>query len=129
MEWVEELIQRLEKATNGILEIEIGGKKVVAQIGNDLIIFFKQNKDLLTRVGKETFRSFLILVNEKKNEEAFNLLLDKMTADDIILRMEMNASELCKLNELKEKFIVSLNKFLLNTLLPTTAKLLIAILI
>lgn len=129
MEWVEELIQRLEKATNGILEIEIGGKKVVAQIGNDLIIFFKQNKDLLTRVGKETFRSFLILVNEKKNEEAFNLLMDKMTADDIILRMEMNASELCKLNELKEKFIVSLNKFLLNTLLPTTAKLLIAILI
>ena len=129
MNWVEELIKRLEQAVNGVLRVEIGGQQIVAQITPDLISFFKSNRDLLVRVGKETFRSFLILISEKKEEQAFGLLLAKMEADDIILRMEMNAQELHELNVLKEKFISTLEKFLLNTLLPTVAKIIFALLI
>jgi len=129
MDWVEELIRRLEQAVNGILKVEIGGQQIVAQITPDLVAFFKSNRTLLIRVGKETFRSFLILISEKKEEKAFGLLLAKMDADDIILRMEMNADELHELNVLKETFLNTLQKFLLNTLLPTVAKVLFALLI
>jgi hypothetical protein len=129
MEWIEEFIARLEQATNGILKVEIGGQPVVAQISSDLIAFFKQNRALLVRVGKETFRSFLVLISERKEEQAFNLLLAKMDADDIILRMEMNAQELQQLNATKEEFLVVLRKFLVSTMLPMVAKVLFALLV
>ena len=127
--WVDEFVVRLEATANGILEVEIGGEKIVAQIGDDLVSFFKKSRALLARVGKSTFRSFLLLLSEKKQEQAFNLLLAKMDAEDIILRLEMNAEELKKYNDTRKDFYDALKKFALNTLLPTVAKALVGLLL
>jgi hypothetical protein len=89
----------------------------------------KNNKELLLRVGKDVFRSFLLLINEKRDEQAFGLLLAKMDADNIILRMEMNATSLSELNKNQETFIASLKKLISDTLLPITVKVLIGLLI
>lgn len=126
--WVEEFLARLEAATDGILNVEIGGQKIVAQIGKDLIQFFKTNKQILIRVGKSTFRSFLLLISEKKDEQAFNLLLGKMEAEDIILRMEQNAEILKEYNDNRHAFYEAMKKFTLGTLLPATAKVLFVLL-
>lgn len=129
MNWIEDFLQHLEAATNGILKVTINGETIQAKISKDLISFLKSNKDLLLRIGKDVFRSFLLLVSEKKNEQAFGLLLAKMDADNIILRMEMNAISLSELNKNKEDFIASLKKLMKDTLLPITVKVLVGLLI
>lgn len=127
--WVEEFVTRLEAATDGIINVEIGGEKIVAKIGDDLVDFFKKNKKLLVRVGKSTFRSFLLLLSEKKEEQAFNLLLAKMDAEDLILRMEQNADALKEYNDTRKDFYEALKKFSLNALAPTLARALVGLLI
>ena len=129
MDWVEEFLARLESATNGVLEVKIDGKKIAAKVGDDLSKFFKDNRKLLVRIGKDTFKSFLLLVYEKKNEEAFQLLLAKMSADEIILRMEQNASELKELNDRRDVFVNKLKSFATKTLLPTTVKLVLKLIL
>lgn len=127
--WVDEFLTRIEAAVDGVLEVEVGGQKIVAQIGDDLVKFFKGNRNLLLRVGKSTFRSFLLLLSEKKEEQAFNLLLAKMDAEDLILRMEQNAEAFQEFNDTRQEFYESLRKFALSTLLPTVAKALVGLLI
>ena len=104
MTWVDEFIVRLESAVDGIISVEIGGQKIVAEIGNDFSKFFKNNKKLLQRVGKSTFRSFLLLLSENKKEQAFYLLLAKMDAENIILRLEHNAEALKDYNDNRKEF-------------------------
>jgi hypothetical protein len=128
MTWVDELLSRLENAKDGILEVEVGGQKIVAEIGEDVLLFFKQNKAMLLRLGKDTFRSFLLLIHEKRDEEAFNLLLSKMNAEDIIARMEFNANQLGEYNDNRDKFIAAVKKFVVSALLPTIAKALFGLL-
>jgi len=127
--WVDEFLTRIEAAVDGVLEVEVGGEKIVAEIGDDLVKFFKGNRKLLLRVGKSTFRSFLLLLSEKKEEQAFNLLLAKMDAEDLILRMEQNADALQEYNDTRKDFYDALKKFALNTLVPTLAKALVGLLI
>jgi len=127
--WVDEFLTRIEAAVDGVLEIEVGGQKIVAEIGDDLVDFFKKSRKLLLRVGKSTFRSFLLLLSEKKEEQAFNLLLAKMDAEDLILRMEQNADALQEYNDNRKDFYDALKKFALNTLAPTLAKALVGLLI
>lgn len=127
--WVDNFLAHLDAATDGILSVKIGRTTVSARITKDLAEFFKDNKDLLSRVGKETFRSFLLLIHEKKDEQAFNLLLAKMDADDIILRMEINAQEMGKVNKTRSDFLESLKELVLNKLLPTAAKVLAVLLL
>lgn len=128
-DWVEEFVTRLETAVNGVLTAKIGGVEVAAVISDDLTEFFKKNKPLLRRVGKETFRSFLLLLHEKKDEQAFNLLLAKMDAEDIILRMEMNADALKEFNDLRKEFLESLKKFAVTTLTSVLGKVLVALIV
>lgn len=128
-DWVSQVIDRISTSVNGVIEVEIGGQKIVAVLGKDIVDFFKTNKTVLLRVGKDTFRSFLLLISEHKQEEAFNLLLIKMSADDIILRMEMNAQQLQQYNDDRDKFLAALEKFAKQTLLPLTIKVLIGLLL
>lgn len=128
MDWVEEFITKLEAATNGVLTARIGGVDVVATISDDLRKFFRDNKPLLRRVGKDAFRSFLLLLHEGKDEQAFNLLLGKMDAEEIILRMEQNAEVLKEYNSTRKDFLESLRKFGIS-MLPILCKVLIGILI
>lgn len=127
--WVDELVAKLDGATNGVLEVEVGGEKISAIIGTAAIQFFKDNKPLLIRLGKDLFKSFLLLLSEKKEEQAFNLILAKMDADAIIARMTMNASELHNLNNDHDQFIVALKKWALTALTQAATKILIGLLI
>lgn len=129
MDWVEEFLARLEAATDGVLNVEVGGQKIVAEIGDDLVDFFKKNKKLLIRVGKSTFRSFLLLLSEKQEEQAFNLLLAKMDAEDIILRLEMNAEALKEYNDTRHEFYDALRKFAWSAIVPALAKALVGLLL
>lgn len=129
MGWVNELVGRLDEAKDGILEVEVGGQKIVAKITQDFVSYFKENKKLLQRVGKRVFLNFLLLLNEKKQEQAFNLLLAHMTAQDIIQRLQNNAMSLAEQTKLTEEFHASMKKFAISTLTPTLIKLMIGLLV
>jgi hypothetical protein len=129
MEWIDEFIIRMETAVNGVLEIEVGGQKISAQILPEVVVYFKNNRTMFLAVGQSAFKSFLFLLAEKKQEEAFNVLLQNMSADDIIARMNFNADELAKANKLREDFIKSLKNFILKTLTPIAIKVLWGLLV
>jgi len=129
IEWVTQLVAKLETAKDGVLSVEIGGKPVVATFGPEVITFFKDNRVLLSRLGRETFANFLLLLNEKKEEQAFNLLLAKMEADEIIARMEMNAQVLHEYNTNKDLFVAAVKKWVVTSLCQTVLKVLIGLLI
>lgn len=127
--WVDEVVAKLDGATGGVLEVKIGDETVSAFIGAEVIDFFKSNKILLVRLGKDTFRSFLLLIHQKRDEEAFNLLLAKMEADQIIARMLMNAQQLQQVNDNNDKFVAALKKWAISALTQAATKLLIGLLL
>lgn len=127
--WVDDLITKLEGATNGILTAKIGDETVEAFLGEQVIQFFKANRPLLISLGRDAFRSFLLLINENKEEEAFNLLVSKMEADSIIARMRMNAAQLKDHNDRRDAFHAALKKFALDTLTKLAQKLIIGLLL
>jgi len=129
MTWVEEMITKMEIAVGGVMQIKIGDQFVVAQVSQDVVAYFKANKKLLEKVGKSVFRSFLLLINEKKQEQAFNLLLAKMDAEDIIARLEANNQSLDQETTTNEQFVHSVTDFALNKLAPTLIKVLIGLLL
>lgn len=126
LSWVDEIIAKLSAATDGILKIQIGDQTLEAYLGQEAIQFFKDNKAMLIRVGLDTFAQFLQLLSEKKNEQAFLVLLNKMDADDIIARMNMNADELKQRNDLHDQFIHALEIFFLHVLEGVAVKVLAA---
>ena len=126
--WVDALIAKLEATTNGVLNVEINGEKVSVVIGLEVIQYFKENKTLLVKVGQNTFCDILKLIQEKKNEQAFMLLLAQMDAEDLIARMSLNAAELKSYNDTRDKFMASLKKFLLSTLSSLASKVIIGLL-
>jgi len=129
MDWVEQLVAKLQFAPDGVLTVDMGDGKVTSvTITPDILQFFVTNKDLLARLGKDTFKAFLLLVNEKKQEQAFQLVLAQMTANDIIDRMNQNAGALQQANDDHDKFMAALWNFVLKTLAPAALKLVISLL-
>lgn len=128
-DWVNQLVVKLDGASGGVLEAEIGGQKVSAVLSAEVIKFFKENRLLLLSIGKDLFRAFLLLLSEKKEEQAFTLLLSKMEADAIIARMKMNASQLKKHNDDHDAFVAALKKWAIQTLTQAGTKLLVGLLL
>jgi len=129
MDWVDEFIARISVTTNDILEVDINGVKIAAIISKELREFFTENKDLLRDVGKEHFKAFLLYIYQKKEEEAFMVLLQKMSVDQMIATMKGEAASLAAYNTKMETFIAKLKKFAISSLLPITAKVLFAVLL
>jgi len=129
MDWVDEFIARISVTTNDILEVEINGVKIAAIISKELRDFFSDNKDLLREVGKEHFKAFLLYIHQKKEEEAFMVLLQKMSVDQMIATLKGEAASLAMYNAKMETFISKLKKFVVSSLLPITAKVLFAVLL
>ena len=129
IDWVTQVVAKLETAKNGVLSVEVGGVPVVATFGPEVITFFKDNQVLLTRLGQETFANFLILLQAKKEEQAFNLLLAKMEADQIIARMQMNAQVLQQYQDHMDAFVAATEKWVVVSLAPALIKVLIGLLI
>lgn len=113
MNWVAELISKIE-LYNGKLTALINGNEVTVIISNELKLFLKENQNLLIRIGKDSFKNFLLLLSEQKEEEAFMVLIRQMSAQEIIERMKMNADSLKKFNDDMDKFFCQLKKMLLN---------------
>jgi len=129
MDWVDEFIARISVTKNDILEVDINGVKIAAVISKELKEFFTENKDLLRDVGKEHFKAFLLYIYQKKEEEAFMVLLQKMSVDQMIATMKGEAASLALYNTKMENFIAKLKKFVISSLLPITAKVLFAVLL
>jgi hypothetical protein len=128
VDWVTELVSKIE-ASGGYLEAFVDGQKLTATIGHDLLQFFKENKAILIRMGKQVFKDFLTLLSEKKEEEAFNLLVSSMSADEIIARINMNAAQLSAYNDTRDKFYAALKQFVMKTLMGAASKLIIGLLV
>ena len=127
--WVDEFLAKLENTKNGILEVDIGGTKIAAVISDDLKDFFKENKTLLISLGKDLFKSFLMYIYEKKEEEAFMVLLQKMSVEQMIASLKGDVESLKKYNDDMDIFVKKLKKFVTSVLLPLTAKVLLAALL
>lgn len=127
--WVDEVVAKLEGAVDGVIEVEIGGQKLSAVLGPEVVKFFRDNKVLLIRLGRQTFKDFILLISEKRDEEAFQLLLSKMEAADIIARMNMNAEALKYDNDLHDQFMAALKKFAMGVLTSLTAKIIVGLLV
>lgn len=127
--WVDLFLHKLDTAKNGLLEVEIDGKSVAAVIADELKEFFQDNKDLLKRLGKEQFKAFLLFLYQKREEEAFLVLLQSMSVEQLIATMKGEAEALKQYNDDMEQFIKKLKKFATQILLPITAKVLLAVLL
>lgn len=128
MDWVEELIEKI-KIGQGKVQVIIENNPVIVEMGSEFVTYFNDNRPLILKIGKDTFTSFLVLLSEKKEEAAFNVLLAKMDADEIIARMLANASELSIDTDTREKFVESLKKFAFYTLTPLVLKAVISLLL
>ena len=126
--WVDDLINKLNATKDGVLNFEIGGQSMTAIIKPELIQYFISNAPLLERIGKDIFKSVLILLHEKKEEQAFDMLISKMDADDIIAKLNGDAADLAQQNKDRDDFIASLEKLLLNTLEQMAIKGLVSLL-
>lgn len=126
--WVNELLFTLENVKNGLLELQIEGVSVSAEIGNETIEFFKENKAFLIRLGRDAFKSFISLISEKKNEEAFLLLLNRMNAEDLIIKLEQNAEALKQHNNARDLFIEKMKKFAIKLATGLLSKVLLGLL-
>ena len=127
--WVDEFLAKLENTKNGILEVQIGGTKIAAVLSDDLRIFFVENKDLLVRIGRDNFAAFLMYISQKKEEEAFMVLLQKMSVDQMIANLKGELSSLQQYNNDMDQFTKKLKQFVLSVLLPLTAKVLLGALL
>ena len=127
-DWVEQTIAKLQVASNGVLQFQVGGVNVSAALGQSAALWLISNRMMLVRLGKQTFCDFLMLIHEKKNEEAFQLLLSKMDAEDIINRLNMDAQALKQSNDDHDQFVTSLQQFALNTLEQMGPKILLGLL-
>ena len=92
-DWVDNLVTQLE-ANGGKFVASINGQTVLVTVGKPIALFCLENQAMLRKVGQATFRHMLDLMSEKKNEEAFMLLLKSMSPDDIIDHMNQNSEEL-----------------------------------
>lgn len=126
--WVDTVIAKLESATNGVLTVQVDGQTLQAVLGADVVAYFKTNKTLLLSLGLEMFKNFIVLVTEKKQEEAFNILVQAMDADAIIARLNMDAAQIQKYNDDLDAFKASLIKFAESTLEGLASKVLIGLL-
>jgi hypothetical protein len=127
--WVENVIARLESSAGGVMEMEIGGQNVVATFGPEFIRFFKENKAVLVRMGVDMFREFVMLLSEKREEEAFDLIAAQMEADDIIAKINMTADELRDHNDARDRFETALQKFAISLLTGAASKILLGLLL
>lgn len=127
--WVEEFLVKVGASVNGVLEVDVGGQTIKAQLEDDVKTFLLGNKLLLVRLGKESFRNFLFLVHQKRDEEAFMLLLAKMDADQLISVLKQDAAELSQYNTMMENFIAKVKQLLISTSLRLASKALFAMLL
>jgi hypothetical protein len=114
--WVDDLVNKLNAAKDGVLHFEIGNEKMTAIIKPDVVQYFVTNRRLLERIGRDVFKSILVLISEKKEEQAFLMLLSKMDADDIIARLNGDAATLAQQCKDRDDFIASLKKLLISSL-------------
>lgn len=128
MDWTDNFLSHINAIEDNLLKVEIGGVPVVVAFSDELKEFFNDNKALLTRIGKDTFKAFLALIHEKRDEEAFLLLLQKMSVDEIIARMNQNAAALAKANTEMEAFISKVKEFLKQAMLRIATKALLGVL-
>jgi hypothetical protein len=128
-EWVNDIIVKLENVTNGVVNLQIGGVPITAEISEGLLKFFKENRAFLLMLGKEAFSDFLYLIHEGKEEEAFILLAQNMGPNEIIAKINNDADEMKRINDNHDKFIADLIAFGKNVILPTLAKAIIGLLI
>jgi len=129
MNWVEDLIKALEGSLGKILAITVNGQTIQAMVTADAIKFFKENKDTLKKMGKQQLADFLGLIHQGKRDEAFNLMLKSMSADDIIAQMNLTTEELKAWNDNRQKFWDALEAFALKTLAPQLLKVIVALLL
>jgi len=127
--WVQSFIAKLQTAKNGVLSVQIGGTNVSAVVSQDLITFFIGNQDLLVNLGRENFAAFLAYLCQKKQEEAFMVLLQKMSVDQMIAELKGEAGLMQKYNDDMDNFIKKLKAFAISVLLPLTAKVLLGALL
>jgi len=127
-DWVTQLMAKLQTITNGKLDVTINGKLVEVPISQDLIQFFLANKQVLTTLGLDLFRQFLDLLQEKKQQDAFDLLLSAMSIDEMINRLNMDAAQLASDNQHRDDFIAALEKFAEDELVGLAGKAIMALL-
>lgn len=125
-DWVNQIITMFE-TSNGSLTINVDGKPVTIPIAQDLISFFSANEAMLIRVGQDTFQNWLMLLSEKKDEAAYDLLLGHMNADEMIAQMNADAQALQKMNDDWDQFMAQLKDFVEKTLIGIGEKVLIAL--
>ena len=125
--WVDQIIVKLTASAH--LDCVVGGENLTVDVASDMIDFLTQNRQMLLQVGKDQFIQFLTLTHEKNYEAAFLVLLEKMSADDIIKRMQLDAQELDAYQDRRDKFVTSIEQFALTTLVGIGSEVLIGLII
>lgn len=127
-DWVTQFLAKLQTATNGSISVTINGKVVAVPISQDLVQFFLQNEQILENLGLDLFRQFLDLLQQKKEQDAFDILLSAMSVDQMISRLNMDAAQLAADNQHRDNFVAGLEKFAEQELVGIAGKALIALL-
>lgn len=114
--WVDPLIGRLEEAVSGKLPIKFNdetGKEVIVSIKQNLVNLIKQNRSQLQKVGRQTFKEFLLLWHKQEEFEALVVIFKKLDNKDLIERFKedtVKLAEIAKETQESRDFWISFGK-------------------
>ena len=111
--WYEMLIETSDEV---IEKIGPDGRKIIIDVGKELVSFLRDNKDILEEIGKDAFQEVLVLLKSGERKEAEDQLLTLLSTDGLIDAMNDNADAVEAIAQQRDRR----NKFLKQLLLMVT---------
>lgn len=126
--WVTEFITKLQAAAGGALTLTIDGVNVTTLATPALLLWFINNASMLEAAGKDAFKTFLFMLSQKKKQEAFDAMLNTMSAAQIAAQISGDAFEMQQTMNLHDQMVSALEDLALKLVESVGPKLLLALL-
>lgn len=103
--WFDDLITRLEESLASGEEISwkgFDGETVLIEIKKELIDLIKDNRSMLVRIGRDTFKEFLQLWSKREEFEALVVVYDKLDNTELISKYKEDSAKLAEIAALTQ---------------------------
>jgi hypothetical protein len=97
--WFDDLVTRLEESLASGEKISwkgFDGDTVLIEIKNELVDLIKDNRSMLVRIGRDTFKRFLQLWSERKEFDALVVVYDKLDNTELISKYKEDSARLAE---------------------------------
>ena len=99
MEWVDELLQNLQNAYQSKIPVKVQDEagEVLINVKQELIDLVNQSRPMLIKVGKDTFKQYLILMHRAQEFDALITIYAKLDGADLMTIYKQDAMKFSQL--------------------------------